>query len=49
MAAATKRKEKKKLTLGRVALVAGTKRTLSNLFGDFRYLWSKQEEFECVV
>jgi hypothetical protein len=27
-----KRKEKKKLTLGRMALVAGTKQTLSNLF-----------------
>jgi hypothetical protein len=27
-----KRKEKKKLTLGRLALVAGTQRTLSNLF-----------------
>jgi hypothetical protein len=33
MAAATKkRKEKKKLTLGRPALVAGTQQTLSNLF-----------------
>ncbi len=33
MAAATKkRKEKKKLTLGRLALVAGTKQALSNLF-----------------
>jgi hypothetical protein len=31
MAAATK-KEKKKLTLGRLALVAGTQQTLSNLF-----------------
>jgi hypothetical protein len=27
-----KRKEKKKLTLGRLALVAGTQQTLSNLF-----------------
>jgi hypothetical protein len=27
-----KRKEKKKLTLGRLALVAGTQKTLSNLF-----------------
>ncbi len=27
-----KRKEKKKLTLGRPALVAGTQQTLSNLF-----------------
>jgi hypothetical protein len=36
MAAATKkRKEKKKLTLGRLALVAGTKQTLSNLFWTF--------------
>ncbi len=35
VAATKKRKEKKKLTLGRVALVAGTKQTLSNLFGDF--------------
>jgi hypothetical protein len=33
MAAATKkRKEKKKLTLGRLALVAGTLQTLSYLF-----------------
>jgi hypothetical protein len=34
MATATKkkRKEKKKLTLGRPALVAGTQQTLSNLF-----------------
>jgi hypothetical protein len=33
MAAATKkRKEEKKLTLGRPALVAGTQQTLSNLF-----------------
>jgi hypothetical protein len=33
MAATTKkRKEKKKLTLGRLALVAGTYQTLSNLF-----------------
>jgi hypothetical protein len=31
MATATK-KEKKKLTLGRPALVAGTQQTLSNLF-----------------
>jgi hypothetical protein len=31
MAAAPK-KEKKKLTLGRLALVAGTQQTLSNLF-----------------
>jgi hypothetical protein len=31
MASATK-KEKKKLTLGRLALVAGTQQTLSNLF-----------------
>jgi hypothetical protein len=34
-----KRKEKKKLTLGRLALVAGTQQTWSNLFWDFRYLW----------
>jgi len=34
-----KRKEKKKLTLGRPALVAGTQQTLSNLFWDFWYLW----------
>jgi hypothetical protein len=27
-----KRKEKKKLTLGRLALIAGTQQTLSNLF-----------------
>jgi hypothetical protein len=27
-----KRKEKKKLTIGRLALVAGTQQTLSNLF-----------------
>jgi hypothetical protein len=27
-----KRKEKKKLTLGRLALVTGTQQTLSNLF-----------------
>jgi hypothetical protein len=27
-----KRKEKKKLTLGKLALVAGTQQTLSNLF-----------------
>jgi hypothetical protein len=34
MATATKKekKEKKKFTLGRPALVAGTKQTLSNLF-----------------
>jgi hypothetical protein len=32
MATAKKRKEKKKLTLGRPALVAGTQQTLSNLF-----------------
>jgi hypothetical protein len=33
MAAATKKKkEKKKLTLGRLALVAGTQQTLSNIF-----------------
>jgi hypothetical protein len=36
MAAATKkRKEKKKLTLGRPDLVAGKQQTLSNLFLDF--------------
>ncbi len=33
-----KRKEKKKITLGRLALVAATQQTLSNLFWDFRYL-----------
>jgi hypothetical protein len=32
MATAKKRKEKKKLTLGRLVLVAGTQQTLSNLF-----------------
>jgi hypothetical protein len=32
MAAAKNRKEKKKLTLGRPTLVAGTYQTLSNLF-----------------
>jgi hypothetical protein len=32
MAIATKRKEKKKLALGRPALVAGSQQTLSNLF-----------------
>jgi hypothetical protein len=32
MATATKRKEKKKLTLERPALVAGTQQNLSNLF-----------------
>jgi hypothetical protein len=31
MATARKKKEKKKLTLGRQALVAGTQQTLSNL------------------
>ncbi len=35
-----KRKEKKKLTLKRPALVVGTQQTLSNLFWDFWYLWS---------
>jgi hypothetical protein len=30
-----KRKEKKKLTLGSLALVAGTQQTLSNLFWTF--------------
>jgi hypothetical protein len=30
-----KRKEKKKLTLGRLVLDAGTQQTLSNLFCDF--------------
>ncbi len=35
-----KKKEKKKLTLGRPALVAGIQQTLSNLYWDFRYLWS---------
>ncbi len=40
MATATKkRKEKKKFTLGKLALLAGTQQTLSNLFWDFRYLW----------
>ncbi len=34
-----KRKEKKKLSLGRPVLVEGTQQTLSNLFWDFRYLW----------
>ncbi len=40
MATATKKekKEKKKLTLGRLALVVGTQQTLSNLFWDFQYL-----------
>ncbi len=37
-----KRKEKKKLTLGRLALVAGTQQTLSNLFWDFQYICIKQ-------
>jgi hypothetical protein len=32
MATATTKKEKKKLTLGRLALVAGTQQILSNLF-----------------
>jgi len=32
MATATKKEKKKKLTLGRPALVAGTQQTLSNLF-----------------
>jgi hypothetical protein len=32
-----KRKEKKKLTLGRPALVAGTQQTLSNLFCDLNW------------
>jgi hypothetical protein len=32
MATATEKKEKKKLTLGRPALVEGTQQTLSNLF-----------------
>jgi hypothetical protein len=31
--------KKKKLTLGRPALVVGTQQTLSSLFWDFRYLW----------
>jgi len=31
--------KKKKLTLGRLALVAGTQQILSNLFWDFWYLW----------
>ncbi len=44
MAAATKkRKEKKKLTLGRPALVEGTKQTLSNLF--WRLLISMRQTF----
>jgi hypothetical protein len=32
MATATKKEEKKKVTLGRLALEAGTQQTLSNLF-----------------
>jgi hypothetical protein len=45
MAAATK-KEKKKLTLGRPGLVAGTLQTLSNLFLETFDIYSN---YSCVV